>query len=123
VRPATSFTGADDGSPGGLWTTTPAYKWRRIPRSAASYVSAPLGSNTVVIGGGALQLWLKVDAERGPAATISEVRPDGKETFVQDGWLRADERKLDAAKSTLLERCSAFAAPTWRRCPPAATPR
>jgi uncharacterized protein len=36
-------------------------------------------------------------------ATISEVRPDGKETFVQSGWLRANERKLDAAKSTPLE--------------------
>jgi X-Pro dipeptidyl-peptidase C-terminal non-catalytic domain len=36
-------------------------------------------------------------------ATISEVRPDGKETFVQNGWVRADERKLDAAKSTPLE--------------------
>ena len=36
-------------------------------------------------------------------ATISEVRPDGKETFVQSGWMRANERKLDAAKSTLLE--------------------
>ena len=36
-------------------------------------------------------------------ATVSEVRPDGHETFVQDGWLRASERKLDAAQSTLLE--------------------
>jgi predicted acyl esterase len=36
-------------------------------------------------------------------ATISEVRPDGKETFVQDGWVRASERKLDAAQSTLLQ--------------------
>jgi predicted acyl esterase len=36
-------------------------------------------------------------------ATISEVRPDAKETFVQGGWLRANERKLDAAKSTPLE--------------------
>jgi predicted acyl esterase len=35
--------------------------------------------------------------------TVSEVRPDGKETFVQDGWLRASARKLDPAKSTLLE--------------------
>jgi uncharacterized protein len=105
ARPATSFTGADDGSPGGLWTTTPAYRWAQNPAgSAASYVSAPLRANTVVIGGGALRLWLKastpsVDLQ----ATISEVRPDGKETFVQNGWLRADERKLDAAKSTLLE--------------------
>ena len=36
-------------------------------------------------------------------ATISEVRPDGKETFVQNGWVRADERKLDRPGSTLLE--------------------
>ena len=27
-------------------------------------------------------------------ATISEVRPDGNETFVQNGWIRASERKL-----------------------------
>jgi predicted acyl esterase len=31
------------------------------------------------------------------------VRPDGKETFVQNGWLRASERKLDPSKSTPLE--------------------
>jgi hypothetical protein len=36
-------------------------------------------------------------------ATVTEVRPDGKETFVQGGWLRANERKLDAAKSRRLE--------------------
>ena len=36
-------------------------------------------------------------------ATITEVRPDGKESYVQSGWLRANERKLDAAKSTPLE--------------------
>jgi hypothetical protein len=34
---------------------------------------------------------------------VSEVRPDGKETFVQNGWVRANERKLDAGKSTPLE--------------------
>jgi predicted acyl esterase len=105
ARPATDFTGADDGSPGGLWTTTPAYRWEPNPAGTAdSYVSAPLTANTVVIGGGAVQLWLKasvpsVDLQ----VTISEVRPDGEETFVQNGWLRADERTLNAAQSTLLE--------------------
>ena len=29
---------------------------------------------------------------------MTEVRPDGKETFVQSGWLRANERKLDQAQ-------------------------
>jgi predicted acyl esterase len=36
------------------------------------------------------------------------VRPDGKETFVQNGWLRASARKLDAKKSTLLEPQPSF---------------
>jgi uncharacterized protein len=105
ARPATSFTGDDGGGPGGLWTATPAYHWQTNPAgTAASYVSAPLSADNVVVGGGAVQLWVKasvpsVDLQ----ATISEVRPDGKETFVQDGWVRASERKLDAARSTLLE--------------------
>ena len=34
--------------------------------------------------------------------TISEVRPDGEETYVQSGWLRASQRALDAAASTAL---------------------
>jgi hypothetical protein len=34
--------------------------------------------------------------------TISEVRPDGKETYVQNGWLRASHRKLDPNRATAL---------------------
>jgi uncharacterized protein len=103
--PATDFTGSDDGSPGGLWGATPAYRWdQNPPGTAASYVSAPLTANAVVIGAGAVQLWIKaskpsVDLQ----VTISEVRPDGEETFVQNGWVRASERKLEVARSTLLE--------------------
>ena len=53
ARPATSFTGDDGGSAGGLWNATPAYHWQVNPAgTAASYVSAPLSANTVVIGGG-----------------------------------------------------------------------
>ena len=36
-------------------------------------------------------------------ATVTEVRPDGKETFVQGGWLRSDARKLDLDNTTVLE--------------------
>ncbi len=34
---------------------------------------------------------------------VSEIRPDGKETYVQGGWMRGDARALDEAKSTELE--------------------
>ena len=69
-----------------------------------SFVSEPLSANTVAIGGGAVHLWVKsstpdVDFQ----ATVSEVRPDGNETFVQDGWLQASERKLATNAKNILE--------------------
>jgi predicted acyl esterase len=105
ATPPTDFSGDTASGEGGLWTATPEYHWEQNPAgSAVSYLTAPLGSNATVIGAGAVNVWVRsstpnVDLQ----ATISEVRPDGKETFVQNGWVRADERKLDAAKSTPLE--------------------
>ncbi len=91
---------------GGLWGNAADWdwNWQQNPAgSAVSYVSQPLSQNTAVIGGGAVNVWIKastpsVDLQ----AAVSEVRPDGNETFVQDGWLRADERQL-APGSTPLE--------------------
>ena len=125
ARPLTDFTGDTSGGPGGLWTADPTYRWvQNPPGTALSYLTAPLSSNTVVIGAGAVKLWIKastpsVDLQ----VTVSEVRPDGQETFVQNGWLRASERKLDAAQSTLLEpvpslrRADAAPLPTGRWTP------
>ena len=105
ARRPTNFTGPDNGDPGGLWNATPTYQWNpNPPGTAASYVTAPLAANTAVIGGGAVHVWIKASAPSVDLqATVSEVRPDGRETFVQSGWLRADERTLDLAHSTLLE--------------------
>jgi hypothetical protein len=105
ARPLNDFSGDTAGGTGGLWTATPPYKWVQPPAgSALSYLTSPLKANTTVVGAGALRVWVRspkpnVDLQ----ATMSEVRPDGKETFVQGGWLRANESKLDARKSTLLE--------------------
>ena len=102
ARPATDFTG--NTGAGGLWGATPNYHWTQNPAGTAlSYVSAPLANNTVVVGAGALHVWIKASTpDVGLQVTISEVRPDGNETFVQSGWLDASERKL-APQSTLLE--------------------
>jgi predicted acyl esterase len=105
ARPPTDFTGDTAGGENGLWTATPPYKWLSPPPgSAISYVTSPLKANTTVLGAGEVRVWVraskpKVDLQ----ATISEVRPDGKETFVQGGWLRANERKLDRKMSRPLE--------------------
>jgi hypothetical protein len=105
ATPRTDFSGDTAAGTGGLWTAAPAYEWaQNPPGSAVSYLTAPLTTNTTVIGAGAVRVWVRssvpsVDLQ----ATISEVRPDGLETFVQNGWVRGDERKLDRAKSTPLE--------------------
>jgi predicted acyl esterase len=105
ARPLTDFHGDTAAAPGGLWTATPDYDWvKNPPGSAASYLTSPLTGNTTVVGAGAVQLWVRSSAPNVDLqATITEVRPDGKETFVQGGWVRGNERKLDAAKSTPLE--------------------
>jgi hypothetical protein len=105
ARPLTDFHGDTGAGSGGLWTANPDYDWvHNPPGSAVSYLTSPLSSNTTVVGAGRVDVWLRsstpnVDLQ----ATITEVRPDGKETFVQNGWVRGNERKLDPNKSTLLE--------------------
>jgi predicted acyl esterase len=103
--PMTDFSGDTGSGSGGLWTALPKYEWaQNPPGSAVSYLSAPLAQNTTVIGAGAVQLWVRSSAANVDLqATISEVRPDGLETFVQNGWARGNERKLDGKKSTPLE--------------------
>ncbi|HEY4451753.1 MAG TPA: CocE/NonD family hydrolase [Solirubrobacteraceae bacterium] len=93
---------------GGLWGNASQweYNWVQPPAGhAVSYVSAPLTADTTAVGGGAVHLWVKsstpdVDLQ----ATVSEVRPDGSETFVQDGWIRASERKLATTASNMLKQ-------------------
>jgi len=110
VRPPTDFTGNTGGGAGGLWTATPDYDWTQSPaRHAVLYVSSPLRSDTAVIGAGALKAWIRSSAPSVDLqVTVSEVRADDKETFVQSGWLRTSERKLDRKKSTLLEPVPSF---------------
>jgi predicted acyl esterase len=58
-------------------------------------------SDTVLAGTGSVDLWVRADQpDVDLEVTISEVRPDGEETYVQSGWLRASQRALDAAAST-----------------------
>jgi len=103
-RPATDFAGTDTGG-GDLWTANPSFDWRQPPAgAAASFVTPPLGRDVAIIGAGAVHAWVRtmvpdVDLQ----VTVSEVRPDGKETYVQSGYLRASFRKLNRRKSTLLE--------------------
>ncbi len=106
--PLTDF-GINTGT-GGLWGNASQWQWNWKPSrsgTAVSYVSAPLTTNTTVIGSGRVNLWVRsstpdVDLQ----ATISEVRPDGNETFVQNGWIRASERALSIDSNNMFKRPS-----------------
>jgi predicted acyl esterase len=103
ATPLTDYTGSP--GPGGLWGVASQWQWNWVQPpagSAVSYASAPLTADSTAIGGGSVNLWVKsstpdVDLQ----ATISEVRPDGNETFVQNGWIRASKRKLATTSTNM----------------------
>lgn len=101
ARPARSFPE----SGGNSWAQFPPYDWKQpVAGKGLSYVSPPLDQDQVMVGSGSVDLWLKSSApDTDLQVTLSEVRPDGKEYYVQSGWLRASVRKLDDARSTELQ--------------------
>jgi uncharacterized protein len=73
------------------------------PGGSLAYTSPRLRHDMVVAGPASLNLWLSSTAtDTDLEATVTEVRPDGQETYVQRGWLRASHRKLDPVRSTAL---------------------
>jgi predicted acyl esterase len=96
----TSFTGGTSD----VWVALPAWHWMPLPaEKAAAYVSDPLTETLVMAGSGSIDLWVKSTAtDTDLQVTLSEVRPDGQENYVQTGWLRASRRQLNDAASTEL---------------------
>jgi predicted acyl esterase len=106
--------GADNSS-GGLWGNASQwrYNWKPWPAgNAVSYASAPLRSNAAVIGAGAVHVWVRSSTpDVDLLATLTEVRPDGNETFVQNGYMRASERKLATGANNIFKQPSTLLAP------------
>ena len=81
----------------------PAASWDDEPPAgtSASFTTAPLTEDKVLLGTASIDLFLSSTApDTDLEVTLSEVRPDGKEVFVQQGWLRASHRKEDPALSS-----------------------
>jgi predicted acyl esterase len=92
--------GAED-----AWKAQPPYNWAPVAAGKGlGWVTPPLAKDTVIAGPSSLDLQLKSSAhDTDLQVTLSEVRPDGKETYVQNGWLRASHRRLDRRRSTALD--------------------
>ena len=100
--PATFYDGTDQGGGNGVWRANVTYDWRSLPDGTGlGYITPPLAIDTVVAGSGSVDLWIQSEAaDTDLEVTITEVRPDGTEIYVQSGWLRASQRVLDEAAST-----------------------
>ena len=87
------------------WAVLPPYDWRPHPDgTAAAYATAPLAEDVTVVGPGSVDLWIRSSAEDTDLqVTLSEIRPDGLETYVQSGWLRASHRKLGRTRSAAFD--------------------
>jgi uncharacterized protein len=81
---------------GGIDKPQPTWDWRQPATSEAiSFVSAPLTKDHVFVGHASGDLWVKSTADDADLEIcITEVRPDGKESYIMCGWLRASHRTL-----------------------------
>lgn len=97
----TTFNGSNGND---IWLALPPWEWQ--PDAAGNgvgYATDPLTETLVMAGSGSVDLWVKSSAaDTDLQVTLSEIRPDGQETYVQSGWQRASQRKLDAVRSTVL---------------------
>lgn len=80
------------------WTHTPI-----VPEGTAAWTTGPLPQDLTFVGEASADLWITtaspdVDLQ----VTVTEVRPDGQEVYVQRGWLRLSHQALDEQRSTEL---------------------
>ncbi|MGB0098735.1 MAG: CocE/NonD family hydrolase [Nocardioides sp.] len=96
--PATNYSGSSSG----LWRPHPAYDWRQIPEGTGlGWIGKRLKKDVVAVGTGSVDLWVRSDAaDTDLEVTLSEVRRDGTEVYVQSGWLRASHRAVDRTRTT-----------------------
>jgi uncharacterized protein len=86
------------------WAPTPAapesYDVAVLPGGEVTYTTAAWQRGRL-LAGASLDFWLRSTAtDTDVQATLSEIRPDGQEMYIQRGWLRASHRNLDPARST-----------------------
>jgi predicted acyl esterase len=109
-------------APGGnVWDKLPAYDWRAPdPGKAVVFETLPLAIDEVMAGTASADLWLESTADDADLeVNLTEVRPDGKEMYVQSGWLRASYGK-PGPDATALWPAQTFEQQDWQALVPGA---
>jgi uncharacterized protein len=83
------------------WGVAPTWRWEGpVDGTALAYASPPLETDVVMAGTGRVDLRFSSSAQDVDLqVTLSEIRPDGNEVYVQNGWLRASHRAVDTSAS------------------------
>ena len=100
VLPDTTYTGSSSG----IWAAHPKYRFKQVPRGyGLGWISRPLARTRVMVGTGSVDVWIRTKApDVDLEATLTEVRPNGREVYVQSGYLRASHRALSPDATELL---------------------
>jgi predicted acyl esterase len=82
---------------GDAWAAQPPYQWEPVAGDhGLGYVTEPFPNDFVIAGPATMDLYVKsTAADTDLQVTLSEVRPDGEESYVQFGVLRASYRAPD----------------------------
>lgn len=82
------------GVAGGDWDKDTTYTWTATSeRDSLRFVTDPMTTTRAFAGRGSARLWIRANAtDVDLEITLTEVRPDGQELYVQGGWLRASNR-------------------------------
>ena len=78
----------------------------------------PITQDTVIAGPGYADLWFKADQDDADIEVVlSEITPDGKEFRIQNGLLRAGDRKVDESRSNQFLIQETFAKSDYQKLP------
>ncbi|HVB91844.1 MAG TPA: CocE/NonD family hydrolase [Acidimicrobiales bacterium] len=103
--PAGSTADAQDNLAGASAPSSNLWQLPVPPGGNVAYTTPPLSNDLDIVGPSSLNLWLSSTApDTDVQVTISEVRPDGQEQYIQRGWLRISERKLGVGSTATWPR-------------------
>jgi putative CocE/NonD family hydrolase len=91
--------GVDVGEAGSAWGALPP-DWKT---GSLAYTSPPLPRDVLAYGSGSVDLYVSsTSSDTDLQVTLTEIRPDGQEVFIQRGWLRLSDRAIDPVLSSIV---------------------
>ena len=107
------------GSLTALWTNRPGWRWEPTDDSnRVTFTSGVVDEQLVLAGPASVDLWVTIDGDDADLeATLTEIAPDGSETYIQSGWVRLSRRTLSEEATELRPAISGLESDVARLSP------